>query len=76
MPTCSSLLLPFSECRLVLARSSGLWVLDEPFTALDVQATAWLECLIRQQLQRGGSVVLTSHQGVALDDVPSQAVQL
>ena len=27
-------------------------------------------------LLRGGSVVLTSHQGVALDDVPSQAVQL
>ena len=62
--------------RLVLARASGLWVLDEPFNALDVQATAWLEGLIRQQLQRGGSVVLTSHQGVALDDVPSQAVQL
>jgi hypothetical protein len=27
-------------------------------------------------LRRGGSVVLTSHQGVALDDVPHQELAL
>jgi heme exporter protein A len=62
--------------RLVLARSSPLWVLDEPFNALDTAATAWLEGLIRAQLLRGGSVVLTSHQGVALDDTPHQVLNL
>ena len=62
--------------RLVLARSSPLWVLDEPFNALDATATAWLEGLIRAQLLRGGSVVLTSHQGVALDDTPHQVLSL
>ena len=62
--------------RLVLARSSPLWVLDEPFNALDATATAWLEGLIRAQLLRGGSVVLTSHQGVALDDMPHQVLSL
>ncbi|MCU0763125.1 MAG: cytochrome c biogenesis heme-transporting ATPase CcmA [Hydrogenophaga sp.] len=62
--------------RLVLARSAPLWVLDEPFNTLDTAATAWLEGLIRAQLQRGGSVVLTSHQGVALDDAPQQVLQL
>jgi heme exporter protein A len=62
--------------RLVLARSSPLWVLDEPFNALDTTATAWLEGLIRAQLLRGGSVVLTSHQGVALDDTPHQVLSL
>lgn len=62
--------------RLVLARSAPLWVLDEPFNALDTAATAWLEGLIRAQLLRGGSVVLTSHQGVALDDTPHQVLDL
>ena len=62
--------------RLVLARSAPLWVLDEPFNALDTAATAWLEGLIRAQLLRGGSVVLTSHQGVALDDTPHQVLSL
>jgi heme exporter protein A len=62
--------------RLVLARAAPLWVLDEPFNALDTTATAWLDGLIRQQLLRGGSVVLTSHQGLALDDTPHQVLQL
>jgi len=62
--------------RLVLARHAPLWVLDEPFNALDTAATAWLEGLVRTQLRRGGSVVLTSHQGVALDDVPHQELAL
>ena len=44
-----------------------LWVLDEPFNALDTAATAWLLGLVEGQLRRGGAVVLTSHQGVALD---------
>lgn len=62
--------------RLVLARAAPLWVLDEPFNALDTAATAWLEGLVRAQLRRGGSVVLTSHQGVALDDVAHQELAL
>jgi heme exporter protein A len=62
--------------RLVLARHAPLWVLDEPFNALDTAATAWLEGLVRGQLRRGGAVVLTSHQGVALDDVLHQEVAL
>ena len=61
--------------RLVSSRRA-LWVLDEPFNALDTAATAWLEGLIRAQLLRGGSVVLTSHQGVALDDTPHQVLSL
>jgi heme exporter protein A len=44
-----------------------LWVLDEPFNALDVAAADWLAGLVRQQLARGGIVVLTSHQAIPLD---------
>jgi heme exporter protein A len=56
--------------RAVLARlalgSGTLWVLDEPFNALDTAAAAWLSSLVETQLARGGMVVLTSHQPVAL----------
>lgn len=53
--------------RLPLAQAS-LWVLDEPFNALDTDAIAWLIGLIEAQLQRGGLVVLTSHQPVGLSE--------
>ena len=52
--------------RLFLAREAKLWILDEPFTALDVRGVAALSTLIGVQLERGGSVVLTSHQEVPL----------
>ncbi len=64
--------------RAALARlplgSARLWVLDEPFTALDSAATAWLLGLIEGQLQRGGLVVLTSHQPVGLSEHLPQVV--
>ncbi|RYF43138.1 MAG: cytochrome c biogenesis heme-transporting ATPase CcmA [Comamonadaceae bacterium] len=62
--------------RLALSSSAGLWVLDEPFNALDTAATSWLEGLVRAQLRRGAVVVLTSHQSVALDDAPRQELAL
>ena len=43
---------------------------------LSTAATAWLEDLIRTQMLRGGSVVLTSHQGVTLDGTPHQFLSL
>ncbi len=53
--------------RLALPSAAALWVLDEPFNALDTHATQWLLDLLSAQLARGGIVVLTSHQPVALD---------
>ena len=50
------------------ARWAPLWVLDEPFNALDADACAWLAGLIKAQLDRAGTVVLTSHQDVPLGD--------
>ena len=55
--------------RLALRSDPGLWVLDEPFNALDTAATLWLLGLITSRLDEGGCVVLTSHQPVALDGV-------
>lgn len=43
-------------------REASLWVLDEPFDALDAGGVACLNALLAQHLQRGGSVLLTGHQ--------------
>jgi heme exporter protein A len=58
--------------RLALAAARPLWVLDEPFNALDAAATQWLTTLLRDHLARAGIVVLTSHQAVPVDDAPNQ----
>jgi heme exporter protein A len=65
--------------RLALERpTSGsaatLWILDEPFNALDTAATEWLLGLISRHLTQGGMVVLTSHQPVALPESVQQVV--
>ncbi len=63
--------------RLVLSSKSPLWVLDEPFNALDSAATAWLAGLVSAQVERGGIVVLSSHQSVAFSDaIPQVALSL
>jgi heme exporter protein A len=51
--------------RVALARlyldGPPLWVLDEPFTALDKDAVAQLEAHLARHCQQGGLVVLTTH---------------
>ena len=51
--------------RLVVDRRP-LWILDEPFVALDVAAVDWLASIISGHLQRGGMAVMTTHQPVAI----------
>ena len=52
--------------RVSLARlltiKARLWVLDEPFTALDASGIELLEELLLEHLNDGGSVVLSTHQ--------------
>ncbi len=62
--------------RLELASQAPLWVLDEPFNALDTAAVAWLEQLLHMHLARGGQVALTSHQGDLVAGVAEQVVHL
>jgi heme exporter protein A len=56
--------------RMALARfwlhRAALWVLDEPFTALDVHGVDILLSQISDHVAAGGMVVLTSHQDVEL----------
>jgi len=57
--------------RVALARllvmKRRLWLLDEPFVALDVKAVDWLQRIIGDQLQKNAMVVLTTHQEVSID---------
>ncbi len=39
-----------------------LWLLDEPYAALDVEATATVDALITAHAARGGAVIFTTHQ--------------
>ena len=55
--------------RLQLAKDKPLWLLDEPFNALDQDANEALQALIQEHLTRGGMVALSSHQAVALDQI-------
>jgi len=45
----------------LLLTDAPLWVLDEPFTALDAATNAVLQGLLVEHSRRGGMVVLTSH---------------
>jgi len=55
--------------RVALARlyldSPPLWILDEPFTALDKQGVAQLEQHLAQHCEQGGLVVLTTHHSLS-----------
>ena len=48
--------------RLFLSAGRRLWVLDEPFTALDVDAVADLAATLSGHCAAGGMVMLTTHQ--------------
>ena len=43
-----------------------LWILDEPFTALDQTAIAMLQQHFAEHLQQGGAIVLTTHQSLSM----------
>jgi heme exporter protein A len=57
--------------RVALARllvsEAKLWILDEPFNALDVGAVEQLKQLVAQRVHSGGLVILTTHQEVEIE---------
>jgi len=56
--------------------TAELWILDEPFTALDVDGIALLQQRFKQHLDNGGSIIMTSHQPLGLADLPLQQLTL
>lgn len=62
--------------RLHVSESVPLWVLDEPFTALDVRGVAALSELIARHVQNGNTVVLVTHQEVPISTDRIKRVEL
>jgi heme exporter protein A len=58
----------------LVTRKANLWILDEPFTALDTKAVDMLGALIGEHLAQGGSAIVTSHQAIPLEG--GQVMQL
>ncbi len=56
--------------------TASLWILDEPFTSLDVDGIALLQQRFLQHLGRGGSIVMTSHQPLTDTQLPLQQLTL
>lgn len=52
-----------------LAPANRVLLLDEPTSGLDVASTAMVEALLREQLARGGAIVLVTHD-------PAQATRM
>jgi heme exporter protein A len=48
--------------RLAVSAAVPLWLLDEPYAALDPEAAATVDALIVEHAARGGAVVYTTHQ--------------
>lgn len=65
--------------RLALALSDpqpSVWLLDEPFDALDDDGIRYLNSLLGDQARLGGSALLTSHQALSLADPEPLTFQL
>lgn len=52
--------------RLLLSPAK-LWILDEPFTTLDVKGVELLESLLVSHAGQGGSVLVTTHHPLKID---------
>ena len=62
--------------RLCVGLNAPLWILDEPFNALDRAATAWLALTIQEHLDNAGMVVLTTHQDVPVQSLGQKVLDL
>ncbi|PJE78556.1 Cytochrome c biogenesis ATP-binding export protein CcmA [invertebrate metagenome] len=49
----------------LMLSQAQLWILDEPYTALDSGGVDWLTACIRKFLSGGGIVIVTSHQSLS-----------
>jgi len=58
----------------LLASQAPLWVLDEPFVALDTKAIDGLRGLMAEHVAQGGMVLFTSHQPVVLSTASGTSV--
>jgi heme exporter protein A len=66
--------------RVALARlyitNAIIWILDEPFTAIDRFGVQNLETLLQRHVSNGGLVIMTTHQPLAIPGVRLVELQI
>ncbi len=62
--------------RLALSESAPLWILDEPFTALDVAAVDTMREAIALHVARGATVIYTTHQDAQIGAALARRIEL
>jgi heme exporter protein A len=62
--------------RLRLVNPRTLWLLDEPFNALDTRAVEDMRHIMENHLARGGMIALTTHQDVDIQAADTQTLRL
>ena len=62
--------------RLAAGATAKIWVLDEPFTALDALAVTLVVEMITAHLAQGGVAVITSHQEAMLASFTTATIHL
>ncbi len=66
--------------RVTLARlwlaEGQLWILDEPFAALDIASVSRLAAKLGEHLSSGGMAILTTHQDVTIQAKSTQTLRL
>ena len=56
----------------LLACGTPAWLLDEPATALDTDGQNLVDTMVAEQLERGGVVIMTSHQSLGATSAMSR----
>jgi len=51
----------------VLAMRASLWLLDEPFTNLDVAGSELMSALLRSHVSQGGAALIVAHHDLTID---------
>ncbi len=59
-----------------LLSQAKLWILDEPFTSLDVIGVDYFLTVIQEHVCNGGMILLTTHQEVNLNNCTTRYLQL
>jgi heme exporter protein A len=62
--------------RLMLSAHAPLWLLDEPFAALDAAAAGLTEALIARHVAAGGAVAYTTHQEANIEAATRRVLEL
>lgn len=61
--------------RLLLTKAP-LWILDEPLTALDINAVTLIQTRLAEHLAQQGTVILTTHQTLQVPGVAMRRIDL